>query len=232
MVYVNLAERLRRLGVRWERSEDNEGRQQLQRRLDELELRFGEYDHRVKNNTQMVLSILASAAHSTSSVEVHSVLNTVTRKLQAIMHVQTILQRAGYVRTLRCDEFIRELAQGIRDASPRKLVLMLECEPIDLPSSVAVPLGLILNELLTNAIKYAIGPTHGRVNVSLKALGDSIELRVIDNGPGIDANEIATRSSGLAMVQHLAAQLHGHFHTHNGPGGQCVLRFRKPSLEH
>jgi two-component sensor histidine kinase len=225
------SERLRRLGARWDSRSRKEDVRALQRRLQELEMRFEEYDHRVKNNTQMMLSILAAASRSTTNAEASSVLESVTRKLEAIMHVQALLQRAAYAHQLHCDEFIRELAQRIRDSSPRQFVLTLECEPMDVPSKVAVPLGLILNELLTNAIKHGIGPGNACVHVRLRAVGESIELRVEDNGPGFSTPDLPGGGVGLSMVQHLAAQLQGRFETRPGPGGHCILRFRKPAAE-
>ncbi|MET0985956.1 MAG: sensor histidine kinase [Steroidobacteraceae bacterium] len=224
-----LAERLRRFGVRWERPAVCD-KSNLQRRLEELELRFGEYDHRVKNSTQMMLSIVVAAGRATGNQEVRSELETVKRKLEAILHVQAILHRAGHSRTLRCDDLIRELSTAIQNASPRQFVLVIDSEPHELPSSQAVPLGLILNELLTNAIKHGLPPNQGLLRVGFRAFGDALELRVEDNGPGIEASKLAASRSGLAMVQHMAAQLHGRFQTRSGPGGNCVLRFPKASI--
>ena len=230
MMPRTLAERLRRFGVRWKRSAVC-NQNTLQHRLEELELRFGEYDHRVKNSAQMMLSIVVAAGRATGNQEVRSELEAVKRKLEAIMHVHSILHRAGHARTLRCDDLIRELSTAIQSASPRQFVLVVDSEPHELPSSQALPLGLILNELLTNAIKHGLPTNQGLLRVGLRAFGDALELRVEDNGPGIEASKLANSHSGLAMVQHMAAQLHGRFQTRSGPGGHCVLRFPRPSVD-
>jgi two-component sensor histidine kinase len=230
--HQTLAERLRGFGLRWERSGSRQQIDLLQRRLAELELLFGEYDHRVKNNTQMILSILASAQRTTASLEARSALSAAARKVEALSRVQGVLQRAGHAQSLRCDEFLRELCKGVQDASPQRFALVVESEPHELPRATTLPLGLIVNELLTNAIKHGISPDHGLVRVCLKARGDCLELRVEDNGPGIDASDLVRRSSGLDMVRHLATQLHGSFHAHAASGAQCILRFRNPALKH
>lgn len=206
------------------------GTEDLCRRLQELKLRFDEYDHRVKNNTQMMLSVLATAGRSALNQEARFALDAVTSKLKAIVHVQSILQRAGHVPSLRCDDLLRELSRTIQAASPCNFALIVDSDPVELPSSAALPLGLILNELLTNSIKHGINAHHGCVRVSLKILGDSVELRVEDNGPGLRPSEVARRNSGLTLVEHLASQLHGQFQMHPGPGGRGVLRFSRNDL--
>lgn len=206
------------------------GAEDMCRRLQELTLRFDEYDHRVKNNTQMMLSVLAAAGRGALNQEARFALDAVTSKLKAIAHVQSILQRAGHVPSLRCDELLRELSRTIQAASPCNFALIVDSDPVELPSSAALPLGLILNELLTNSIKHGINAQHGCVRVSLKTSGEAVELRVEDNGPGIASSEVIRRNSGLALVEHLASQLHGQFQMHPGPGGRGVLRFNRTAL--
>lgn len=206
------------------------GDQDMSRRLQELTLRFDEYDHRVKNNTQMMLSVLAAAGRGAINQEARFALDAVTSKLKAIVHVQAILQRAGHVPSLRCDDLLRELSRTIQAASPCNFALIVDSDPVELPSSAALPLGLILNELLTNSIKHGINAHHGCVRVSLKTDGEAVELRVEDNGPGMGASEITRHTSGLALVEHLASQLHGEFQMQPGPGARGVLRFSRADL--
>jgi two-component sensor histidine kinase len=201
--------------------------EELQRKLEELELRFDEYNHRMKNSTQMMLGVLAMVGRGTTNQEVRSALDAVASKLKAIAQIQSILQRAGHVPSLRCDDLLRELCRSIQAASPHKFALALDIDPMELPSSTAVPLGLILTELLTNSIKHGLGPHHGCVRVSLKTLGETVELRVEDNGPGIQPSTTARCQCGLTLVRHLSSQLHGQFHMIPGPGGRGVLRFRR-----
>lgn len=200
------------------------------RRLQELKLRFDEYDHRVKNNSQMMLSVLAAAGRSAINQEARFALDAVTSKLKAIVQIQAILQRAGHGESLRCDDLLRELSRTIQAASPCNFALIVDSDPVELPSSAALPLGLILNELLTNSIKHGIDAQHGCVRVSLKVLGEAVELRVEDNGPGLRSTEMTRRTGGLTLVEHLASQLRGQFQMHPGPGGRGVLRFSRNDL--
>jgi two-component sensor histidine kinase len=200
------------------------------RSLQELKLRLDEYDHRVKNNTQMILSVLANAERGAINQEASFALDAVTSKLKAILHIQSILARAADMRSLRCDDLMRELSRAIQAASPCNFALIVDSDPVELPSAAALPLGLILNELLTNAIKHGINTHSGCVRVSLKTTAGAIELRVEDNGPGIQPYALTKRNCGLTLVEHFASQLHGQFHMYPGPGGRGVLRFNRAAL--
>lgn len=216
-----------RLGARQQNRDEASGLDDACRRLEELKLLFDEYDHRVRNNTQMMLSVLTIAGRSAINQEARFALDAVASKLKAIMHVQSILQRAGHTEWLRCDELLRELSRTVQAASPCNFALIVDSDPVELPSATALPLGLILNELLTNAIKHGINAQRGCVRVSLKTTGKAVELRVEDNGPGMRPCDVTKRSSGLALVEHLASQLQGQFQMLPGPGGRSVLRFNR-----
>ena len=218
-----------RVGGQPQRQVESNG-EDVYRRLQELQLRFNEYDHRMKNSIQMMLSVLAMAGRGAISQEVRFALDAVTNKLKAIAHIQAILQRAGHEQSLRCDDLLRELSRAIQAASPRNFALIVDSDPVELPSAAALPLGLILTELLTNSIKHGINAHRGCVRVSLKTTGEVVELRVEDNGPGLCLAEVKRRSSGLTLVEHLATQLHGQFQMHPGPGGRGVLRFNRTDL--
>jgi two-component sensor histidine kinase len=95
-----------------------------------------------------------------------------------------------------------------------------------LPKETAVPLALALNELLTNAAKYAANE-HGRVtiDVGLSQHSGEIELYVQDRGSGFDFEEAEGRSSGLGLVTMLAQRLKGTFTVERRTGARCTLRF-------
>lgn len=206
------------------------GTEDVRRRLHELKLRFDEYDHRTKNHTQMMLSVLTMARRNAINQEARFALESVASKLEAIAQIESILQRAGHVQSLRCDDLLRELSRKIQAASPCNFALVVDSDPVELPGFVALPLGLILNELITNSIKHGISARRGRVRVSLKIVGESLELRVEDNGPGLRLCELNRRNSGLSLVESLASQLHGQFKMHPGPGCRGVLRLKRADL--
>jgi two-component sensor histidine kinase len=102
------------------------------------------------------------------------------------------------------------------------------CEAADakLSNDAAMPLALILNELLTNAVKHGLsGNGAGTVRVGLKREDESFLLYVEDEGPGFDLKSVGQRSSGLHLVQGLACQLRGKFFVTTNPKTRCSLQF-------
>jgi two-component sensor histidine kinase len=90
-----------------------------------------------------------------------------------------------------------------------------------------MPLALIANELLTNAVKYGLnGKAVGAIRVGLRRENESLLFYVEDDGPGFDLQSVQPRSSGLALVQGLARQLDGKFEVTRTPANRCSVRFQ------
>jgi two-component sensor histidine kinase len=93
-----------------------------------------------------------------------------------------------------------------------------------LSNDAAMPLALILNELLTNAVKHGMKGRPGTIDVALERDGNGFVLTVQDEGPGFDLGVVGRRSSGLQLVQGLARQLRGRFDTRRDPA-RCIIHF-------
>jgi two-component sensor histidine kinase len=186
------------------------------RALEEQRLRFvEEMNHRVKNNFQMVSSVLDLQARRTSSVEAREQLQNAQSRITILAELHNSLaftpgastvDFAAYLNTL-CDKLL-----GLID-EPERIVLAVSAEPALLDSDIAVPLGFVVNELVTNAIKYAFPPpASGAINVSFDQKENGYRLRIADGGKGLSA-EVETKSSGLGMrlvhsfVQQVGARL-------------------------
>jgi two-component sensor histidine kinase len=140
---------------------------------------------------------------------------------------QQVLYEAGNPLTYRAREFLEGVCAGARQAFTRDInIAIAQCAPEQLSNDTAMPLALILNELLTNAAKHG---SNGRNEVSItvqltKGL-DSFELTVEDDGPGFDLGEAHRRSSGLGLVRGLARQLDGALKVERVPGARCRVHF-------
>jgi two-component sensor histidine kinase len=198
----------------------------LEETLRERELLVREVHHRVKNNIQILLGMLQSAARESKSQEVQQQLGEAARRLSAMAAVQHALYHGDRPTGSRADYFLGVLVAQLRETWVEPLELDFAADPIELPDEVTSPLALIVNELLTNSIKYARQPgTPTRVNLRLARRDGMIELCVEDNGPGFVSSAAGKRSSGLGLVRGLTRQLRGRFHIDSGPGARCVIRF-------
>jgi PAS domain S-box-containing protein len=185
-----------------------------------------ELNHRVKNNMQTLQSLLHMATRQTENPEAHKALAEAASRVTAMAAAQRVFY--GTANATRFD--IGELLNAVCEATQQTLSpnVKIVCEPAsgELSNEAAMPLALILNELLTNAAKYGRNDRgHGTIRVGMKTEADSHLLYVEDDGPGYDLQSVHHRSSGLRLIQGLARQLRGQFDVTRTPAARCTLRF-------
>jgi len=186
-----------------------------------------ELNHRVKNNMQMLQSLLRMAARQTQNSEARKVLEDATNRIAAMAAAQQVLYGASAVNRFSAAQFLDSVCEAASQAFPPRIKIVRQVASGDLDNDDAMPLALILNELLTNAVKYGCdGSGESQIRVGL-ANGDGFELYVEDDGPGFDFQSVRDRSSGLRLVQLLARQLRGHFEVGTGAPSRCTVRFKQ-----
>jgi PAS domain S-box-containing protein len=182
--------------------------------LREKEVLLKEVHHRVKNNLQVISSLVSLQADGSEDQTVHDVLQEVTHRVRSMALVHEKLYQSVNLASIDFSEYVRSLlgylwhSHGTTGASVR---LNLDLEPVSLPVDVAVPCGLMLNELAGNTLKHAFrGRREGEATVSLRGgQNGRVSLEVKDNGvglpDGLDWRE--TKSLGLRLVHMLAGQI-------------------------
>jgi PAS domain S-box-containing protein len=186
-------------------------------------LLLDELNHRTKNNMQMLQSLLFSAARTAHSEEARKVLNEASARIAAMAAAQRVLYGRSDASRFEAEEFLPAVCETIRQLLPPEA--RIECGAAHgvLSNDVAMPLALILNELLTNAVKHGIKDhaTQG-VRVSLTDRDGSLALCVEDDGEGFDLEEVRKTSSGLQLVLGLARQLRGTLYVTKNPSRACL----------
>lgn len=188
-----------------------------------------ELNHRVKNNMQVLQGLLSGAQREAASPEAHAVLSDVARRVSAMATAQRVLYRTGDARAFDARDFVASVCASARLALGGDMAI--ECESVEgkLSSDTAVPLALILNELIANAARYG-ADERGRTALGVRLTRDSgaFTLEVEDGGPGFELSRVRRRSSGLGLVMALAGQIGGSFAVHRTPGARgarCTVRF-------
>jgi PAS domain S-box-containing protein len=185
-----------------------------------------ELNHRVKNNMQMLQSLLFTATRQTQNLEARRVLEDVSNRITAMAAAQRVLYGAEATTRFDAAEFLDAVCNAAQQSFPSNVKIVQEMVSGELDNDSAMPLALILNELLTNAVKYGCnggGETQIRVGLTK---GDGFELYVEDDGPGFDFQAVRNKSSGLKLVQLLARQLRGHLEVSTSPPNRCVVQFK------
>jgi PAS domain S-box-containing protein len=191
------------------------GEERLRTSLGEKEALLKEIHHRVKNNLQVISSLVALQADGLRDGALRAAFQDVTHRVRAMAMVHEKLYQSVDLARVEFAEYVRSLLSYLWRAhgnAAAGVSLALDLEPVSLPVHLAVPCGLILNELVINALKHAFeGRAGGEVSVSLRnERPGPVVLRVRDNGAGLPAEFDWSRASslGLRLVQLLAGQLH------------------------
>lgn len=199
--------------------EDIDQRKQQERQiaeaLQEKELLLREVYHRVKNNLQVIRSLLKLQSRALVDGEARSALMETAERVRSMALVHEKLYQSRNLATITTREFVDDLVAQIRDSSgmdTTRVALDTSVARLRVGLDVAIPLGLLLNELLTNAVKHAFPDQRkGRIRVILRRRPVGAELIVDDDGVGIRPDLIpeTTRSMGFRLATGLARQLGG-----------------------
>lgn len=172
---------------------------------------LNEMSHRVKNNLQMVSSLLMLESARFSDPEIKRVLDEAVSRVAVIGQLHTLLYQSEGAGEVRADEFLGRLCDGLRASliGPRRIILHARVQPLALAVDRAIPLGLVVNEAVTNALRHGFPPgCDGQVWVSLTVEeGGRAVLCVADNGGGIDPDR--PKGLGSRIITMMAKQLSG-----------------------
>jgi PAS domain S-box-containing protein len=194
-------------------------------------LLLNELNHRTKNNMQMLQSLLFAAAKRAKSDEARQVLDDASGRVAAMAAAQRVLYGTTDANRFTASDFLHSVCQTVRQTLPGDMNIICHAASGVLANDVAMPLALILNELLTNAVKHGTRDrSKGAVCVGLTRQDDEFELYVEDGGDGFDLNAVRQGASGLQLVLGLARQLRGTFRVEHVPSFRTLLRFPAGSL--
>jgi PAS domain S-box-containing protein len=186
-----------------------------------------ELQHRVKNNMQMLQSLLYTATRQTQNQEARRILDHAASRISAMASAQRVLYGTNNATRFSTKQFIDAICETAQQTFPPNIKLICEAASGELDNDSAMPLALILNELLTNAVKHACsGKVENFVRIGLTNGDDGFALYVEDGGPGFDLDSMNGQSSGLKIVQLLARQLHGKLEVVRKPVSRCTVRFQ------
>ncbi len=205
---------------------------ELQQSLGERELLLKEIHHRVKNNLQVISGLLDLQKEEIAAEESKAVFNEGQSRVKSIALIHQNLYQNDDLANIRFRSFVKDLAVQVTDVFEqlhRKLDVSITMPDVMFDIDTAVPLALIINELLTNAFKYATQSANaGKVNITLTDdQNGNYTLRFTDDGPGLHEVDFASASTlGLRLIKGLSAQLYGDAAYHYDHGSVFTIRFK------
>ncbi|MCB9223269.1 MAG: hypothetical protein H6582_03745 [Crocinitomicaceae bacterium] len=205
---------------------------ELSSKIEENKILFKEVHHRVKNNFQIISSLLNLQHGIEEDMRSRQVLNDAQGRIQSMSLVHEMLYRKNEVKRIDFKSYAEELVTSILRSfnMEEKITCEVLCGRESFDLEVAIPLGLILNEAVTNSVKYAFeGKKNGKIVIHLeKGEDDNFMLKISDNGVGISEDYLTNlqETLGIELVNILSEQLEGSVKIYNDHGTTMRVMFK------
>jgi two-component sensor histidine kinase len=196
---------------------------------------LSEMQHRVKNNFQMILAMIELQSRDAASQKARDVLLKLADNVMAMALAHNQLSPTDGEETINLGAYLEALSSSIEKPIDG-IVLEIRANEMDIGIDQAVPIGLIVNEAVTNAVKHAYGAEGGKIQVELRNHGHGEALlSICDDGKGMEQGaqtETRPGRSGQKLIEALARQIRGRVELESAPGQGTTVRviFPRPAV--
>lgn len=209
---------------------------QVNQLLKDKEMLMKEIHHRVKNNLTVISSLLGIQAEYIKDRETKDLFKESQNRARSMALIHERLYRTDSLKKIGFREYINTLIQDLFSTyatEPDKVELKMDVDEIEMDINTSIPLGLIINEMVTNTLKYAFpGDKRGYLKIALHQKDSDYILEVSDNGVGMpeDYNIEESKSLGMLLINSLTSQLDGTVELTNEKGTKFKITFPKPKF--
>jgi len=198
----------------------------------EKEVLLQEVHHRVKNNLQVISSILSLQSNYVKDEKTLEILDESQNRIKSMSYIHETLYQTTDFSSIEFSNYLNTLASNLIHSysyTTGEVSLVPDYDEIYLTIDQAIPCGLIVNELVSNAMKYAFGDKKGTIFLSIKETDTQISLRVADNGVGLpkDFKYEESDSLGMQLVYSLIDQLDAKLELVTKKGTDFLITFEK-----
>jgi two-component sensor histidine kinase len=197
--------------------------------LSEKDLLIKEVHHRVKNNLQIISSLLKLQSGKSNNEEIKNSLGEAQDRINSMALLHQLLYRNNQMSSLMFNEYLSNLITQISGSFNKNIRIDYNLIELELDLDTAIPLGLITNELVSNAFKHAFNGKEGVITIELsKLFKNTYQLRIADNGQGLPANFDlhSVDSLGLDIVCILSEQINAELKIYNADGAKFDIVFK------
>jgi PAS domain S-box-containing protein len=213
-------------------TESKKTENEIKKSLEEKEVLLREIHHRVKNNLQIIASLLHLQEVSEEEKEIVDVLKESEGRVKSMAMVHEKLYQSPTFSDINFKQYIEKLVYDILytyKIPTGTIKTNMIIEEINLNIDTAIPLGLIVNELVTNSVKHAFPQSEGTIIIKLKSLDEQMELTIADNGIGLskDLDLEKTETLGIKIVNSLVNQIDGKIKLDRTNGIEFKITFKE-----
>lgn len=210
----------------------------IQQKIEENEQLVQEVHHRVKNNLQIMLSLLQTQSNLIDDDKAKLMIKESSNRIKSMALIHENLYHSGDMVMVKADNYFKDLTTNVIHSFNRNdqdIHIDMDIINEEISMTLAVPIGLILNELITNSFKYAfVGRTKGKLIINFRKVqnGEYYNLQVVDDGKGlpVDLNIHDSSSFGLRLVSGLAEQLNGHVNINHQEGTEFDIYIKDEKI--
>jgi two-component sensor histidine kinase len=205
----------------------------IQKQSSDLEVLMKEIHHRVKNNLQVVSSLLDLQSHTITDSQASAAVKEGKNRVQSMALIHQNLYSEGNIKGIMVKEYIHNLVKSLCDSyniTSDKVKVNANIDDLNLDVDTMIPLGLVLNELVSNSFKYAFKENHpGILDIQLQEKNEKLHLKVSDNGAGFpaDMDVKSAKSFGLKMIRAFAQKLKATLDIYNNNGAVVEMEISK-----
>jgi two-component sensor histidine kinase len=205
----------------------------IEKQKEELQTLMKEIHHRVKNNLQVISSLLDLQSQTIENSQASEAIKEGKNRVQSMALIHQNLYGDRSIQKINVKEYICSLCQGLIDSyhiAPGSIAVETDVDDLDLDVDTVIPLGLILNELISNSLKHAFkNGQPGVIEIALKQKDNSLFLKVKDNGKGFSVIAASAPSSsfGMKLIKAFATKLKAKMELYNEEGACVVMHIHK-----
>jgi len=210
----------------------SKSKQLIESKNEENELLLKELHHRVKNNLQVIYSLINLQKRRLDSPELHQSLSMVQNRIKTMSLVHQNLHENDNLKEVNLESYIKTISDYLKSLyfrEEKEISIQLDIEnSIELSMDKAITIGLLINEILSNSLKYAFkGRQEGLITIDVQKLHSGIQMKIQDNGIGFMPEQLNSKSLGLYLIENLVKQIQGKYELETFEGTTYLIYFNK-----
>jgi two-component sensor histidine kinase len=203
----------------------------IEKKNEENELLLKELHHRVKNNLQVIYSLINLQKRRLETTELNQSLSMVQNRIKTMSLVHQNLHENESLKDVNLAAYIKTIADYLKSlylTDEKEIMVDLNIDDkIALTMDKSITIGLLVNEIMSNSLKYAFkGKTKGAIAISFQGFHDGYQMKISDNGNGFIANETKSKSLGMYLIKNLVKQLQGKYEVESIDGTTYIIYFK------
>ena len=207
---------------------------ELHAELARKDMLLKEMNHRAKNNLALAASLVKMEAGFSDDIDSNHILKQTQKRLETLASIHELMYLSPNVNgTVDIKEYLKQLTDGLLSSFGNPDIRMeIHVDSVKISMKVANTIGLLVNELISNAFKHAFSPgNQGILKIDFLEKGETYKLRVSDNGPGLLADRKVSSSLGNILIDEFVKQLHGTMDIDTSVGTTYLMSFKKSIID-